>query len=777
MMDWNRGKRWGWLVPLLSVLLCGEVGAATFEEGPKGFLLDGKPFLIRSGEMHYARVPREYWSHRLRMLRAMGLNTVSTYVFWNFHEPAPGQFNFTGQADVAEYCRLAQAEGLKVIIRPGPYVCAEWDMGGHPWWLLQDTDLRLRTMNSHYLAAVRRYLTALGEQLAPLEIDRGGPIILVQVENEDWGHSRNQQYTQAMKESLLDSGFTVPLFRSEMGWMASRAMGEDLLCAIGSRTSLVRREIENLREAQPGRPLFCSELYTGWYDNWGDEPSGPQPADEVAQAVAWLLKEGVSFNLYMAHGGTSFGFTAGANGPRFRPVTTSYDYGAPISESGEPTPMYHAIRKVIAAHLDASEPQQDIAPPNPVIQVPAFELEAVSPVRAAAAEPVKSLRPLPLETLGLGTGCLLYRTQLPPGTEDRLLVNGVHDFAQVFLNGKRLGTMDRGKDEKWLWLPDREKEGTLEVLLETFGRIHYGRLMHDRKGITGQVRLVGPTRSTELLNWEMVPVPIDAASLRTWKRHPVLDREPALFQGTFAVGTPGDTFLRVIGSERGLLWVNGHALGHYWQLGPQQTLYCPGPWLKPGRNEVLLLDFERTAVPLLQAIAQPKLEELDLEAAGHLHRRPTQSLKLDGMRPIATGTFPRRRGWKEVRFDPTETRYVCLVELDSAKGDSYATCAELRLLDADGREIAPMRCQVAYADSEEVEQEAGYADRVLDGDPDTYWHSRWHPTATPPPHQLVIGMDQPTVVSGLRYLQRLDSDNGEICRFAVHVSLTPFPGM
>jgi len=309
-----RIRQTGVVVGLLAVSWTASAG--TFTIGDRDFLLDGQPFVIRSGEMHYPRVPREYWTHRLRMIRALGLNTVSTYVFWSEHEPRPGQFDFTGNLDVAEFCRLAQQEGLKVIVRPGPYVCAEWDMGGLPAWLLKDREVRLRTRAPRFLEPTRRYFKAVGEQLAPLQITQGGPILMVQVENEYGGYGSDKSYLGVLRDSLKEAGFEVPCFVHEMGWSVPKVLRDDFFCSVGFSGEAAKR-FADLRSVQPKAPLLCMEFYWGWFDSWARRRRGPGDYGHVVKSLAWMLENGASFNIYLVHGGTTFGFQGGANGPPY----------------------------------------------------------------------------------------------------------------------------------------------------------------------------------------------------------------------------------------------------------------------------------------------------------------------------------------------------------------------------------------------------------------------------------------------------------------------------
>ena len=341
------------IVGLVLLLVLGTssalCAAASFTIGGNNFLLAGQPFLIRCGEMHFARIPPEYWQHRLHLARAMGLNTACAYVFWNSVEPEPGRFDFSGASDVARFCRLAQTEGLKVVLRPGPYSCAEWDLGGLPWWLLKIPDIKLRSQDPRFLEASRRYLQAIGRQLAPLQVTRGGPIIMVQVENEYGSYGNDKQYMGLLAGYLKEAGFEVPLFTCDGPKELKNDSREDLFCVVNFGSN-PEKNFQTLRTIRAKGPLMCGEYYPGWFDSWGSKHH-TGPTAKVVSELGWMLEHNASFSIYMVHGGTSFGFSAGANSPPFSPEATSYDYDAPITEAGWASPKYFALRELFLKHL------------------------------------------------------------------------------------------------------------------------------------------------------------------------------------------------------------------------------------------------------------------------------------------------------------------------------------------------------------------------------------------------------------------------------------------
>ena len=403
-------------------------GGGSFTAGDKTFLLNGKPFTVKAAELHYPRIPRPYWEHRIRMCRALGMNTICLYVFWNIHEQREGEFDFTGQNDIAAFCRLAQRNGMYVIVRPGPYVCAEWEMGGLPWWLLKKKDISLRSQDPYFMERVSRFMAKVGEQLAPLTIQNGGPIIMVQVENEYGSYGEDKAYVSAIRDIVRRSGFgKVTLFQCD--WASNFTLNalDDLVWTMNFGTgSDIGSQFERLRKLRPGSPLMCSEFWSGWFDKWGARHE-TRPAAAMTQGIDEMLSKGISFSLYMTHGGTSLGHWAGANSPGFAPDVTSYDYDAPINEYGQPTPKYHELRRVMQKHSDT--PLPDIpSQAAPLISIPRFSLDEYAPLAAGADTILTAQRPLTFEELDMGWGTAIYSASLPeiktPSTyEVRIFLN------------------------------------------------------------------------------------------------------------------------------------------------------------------------------------------------------------------------------------------------------------------------------------------------------------------------------------------------------------------
>ena len=402
----------------------------TFAAGDKTFVLNGEPFVVKAAELHYPRIPRPYWEHRIKMCRALGMNTICMYVFWNIHEQREGEFDFTGQNDIAEFCRLAQKNGMYVIVRPGPYVCAEWEMGGLPWWLLKKKDIRLREQDPYFMECVGRFMHKVGEQLAPLTIQNGGPIIMVQVENEYGSYGQDKAYVSAIRDSVRAAGFSdVALFQCDWASNFTKNGLDDLVWTMNFGTGAnIDDQFKKLRELRPTSPLMCSEYWSGWFDKWGARHE-TRPAERMVRGIDEMLSKGISFSLYMTHGGTSFGHWAGANSPGFQPDVTSYDYDAPINEYGLATEKYYKLREVMQKYSDKKLP----AVPKPaadIITVPQFELADFEPLMTAADTTIESREPLTFELMDMGWGAANYSTTLPEvPARSVLTIDEAHDYA------------------------------------------------------------------------------------------------------------------------------------------------------------------------------------------------------------------------------------------------------------------------------------------------------------------------------------------------------------
>jgi beta-galactosidase len=558
------------------------------------FELDGKPFQIISGAIHYARVPRAYWRDRLRKARTMGLNTVETYVFWNLHEPSPGHFDFSGQNDIAEFIREAQQEGLYVILRPGPYVCAEWDFGGYPAWLLREPGMEVRTSNSAFIAAAGRWLHRLGQELAPLQSGNGGPILAVQVENEYGSFGADHDYMEQIHHLLLDSGFDRAMLYTADGAdeLANGSLSE-LPAVINFGSGDAKAEFAKLAKLRPNAPRMCGEYWDGWFDHWGGKHHTTDPAAE-AKELEWMLRQGYSVNLYMFHGGTSFGWMNGANidAGRYEPDVTSYDYDVPVSESGELRPKFYLFRDVITKITDVTPP----APPAPI---PAKALSSIRFTHSASIwqnlpQPITSPQILSMEDIGQSYGYILYRSTIPHAQNGDLRIDELHSYAQIYLDGNLVGTLDRRLNQSSLPIQTTHDNARLDILVENTGRVNFGpQFPHERAGVTHQVTLA----DTPLTGWKIYPLPMQNTSSLAYNSAPCTGA--CFYQASFKVDAPTDTFIDTRSLVKGEVFINGRPLARFWNIGPQATLYLPAPWLKKGENEIVVFDFASERNPTL----------------------------------------------------------------------------------------------------------------------------------------------------------------------------------
>jgi len=570
------------------------------------FELDGKAFQIISGEMHYPRIPRAYWRERFRMARAMGLNAVTAYVFWNVHEPEPGVYDFSGNNDVAEFVREAQQEGLYVILRPGPYACAEWEFGGYPAWLLKDHSLVVRSSDPKFIEPAARWIKRLGQELAPLEVGNGGPIILVQVENEYGSFGSDHAYMEKIRSMLVDAGFTKSqLYTADGAKEVPAGSLPDLPVGInfgGAEAGAAQKEFATLKKYRPNGPFFNSEFWAGWFDHWGGKHASTNAANEAAN-LDWMLKQGYSVSIYMFHGGTSFGWMNGANsnGKNYEPDVTSYDYDAPLDESGRPTAKYSLYRQVIAKDTGTVPPA--VPAVAQTMKIPEFAAQESVSLWKVLPEPVRSERAVSMEDLGQAYGYILYRTHLKGPRKGNLVLDGLHDYAQIYLDGKLAGALDRRLDQKHLQVDIPDAGAQLDMLVENTGRINFSMVLRgERKGIIGQVTLQGKALS----GWEIYPLPMEHPARLPFTKGSC--EGACFYRATFQQDAPADTFLDTSAFTKGEVWLNGQPLGRVWNIGPQKTLYVPGPWLHKGENEVLIFDLKGSAGRSLVGRDRPVLD-------------------------------------------------------------------------------------------------------------------------------------------------------------------------
>ena len=592
----------------------------TFEIKGGEFVYDQKPIQILSGEMHFSRIPKAYWQHRLKMMKAMGLNTVATYVFWNYHETAPGVWDFKSESrNIREFIQLAQKEGLMVIVRPGPYSCAEWEFGGYPWWLQKEKSLVIRSYNKPFLDSCKIYINKLIDQIRDLQITKGGPVIMVQAENEfgsyvaqrkDIPLEEHKKYNTAIKQLLLDAGVDVPLFTSDGSWLfEGGSLAGTLPTANGEKNVDNLKKVVNQYNGNRG-PYMVAEFYPGWLDHWA-EPFSKVSTQSVVDQTEKYLSNGVSFNYYMVHGGSNFGFTAGANYNKshdIQPDITSYDYDAPISEAGWATEKYRTLREKIREHTKMSLPE--IPQKYPVIEIPSIQLDKAVAIDALLKNiaPVNNDQPLTFEALNQGHGYVLYRRLFVQPIAGNLTINGLRDYALVYVNGEKIGELNRYY-KNYSCPVDIPFNATLEILVENMGRINYGsEIVNNLKGIISPI-LIDSTKITG--DWEMFRLPMDKAPDLSNLKDEYLPGRATLYSGIFELKETGDTFLDMRDWGKGIVFVNGHNLGRFWSVGPQQTLYLPGCWLKKGKNQVVVFEQKPTErKKSLSSLKTPILEEL-----------------------------------------------------------------------------------------------------------------------------------------------------------------------
>lgn len=563
------------------------------------FCLNGEKLVIYSGAMHYFRIPSEYWEDRLLKLKQAGFNTVETYVCWNLHEKNKGEFDFTGMLDIAKFVKTAQKVGLYAIVRPGPYICAEWEFGGFPAWLLKDKNMRLRCMYPDYLNHVSDFFHALFEQLVDLQESRGGNIIAFQIENEYGSYGNDMEYKKYIKQLILDCDAVECLFTSD-GPEALMIAGGTLpdVYKVLNFGSGAGRAFNSLKGIQDNAPKMCGEFWCGWFDHWG-EIHHIRPAMTVTNEINKFIEMDASFNMYMFHGGTNFGFMAGANCDRkYSPTVTSYDYNAPLNEWGGYSTLYHQVRKLLCEKQGIEMTKL----------IPEPKLQSIGEVKltqsASILDNIKELgtthhsaAPESMEFYGQNYGMILYHVELPEVYGNKSMsLEEMHDRAYVFVNGELLTIMDRNdKDKRTLFgnktkrtkntvkLPAFDGTASIDILVDAMGRVNYGPNIHDRKGLQG-VRF----NYQYIFGWDVVCLPLESLEKVKFTGG---EKYPKFMKGTFTAKTKDDCFVHMDGFKKGSVFVNGINIGRYWSKGPQKALYIPGVWLKE-ENEIIVLELE-----------------------------------------------------------------------------------------------------------------------------------------------------------------------------------------
>lgn len=581
------------------------------------FLLDGKSIQIHSGEMHYSRIPKPYWRHRLRMMKAMGLNAVATYVFWNYHETSPGNWDFkSGNRDVAEYIRIAQQEGLFVILRPGPYVCAEWEFGGYPWFLQKIPGMVIRGYNESYLSATKAYFNQLYSQLKDLQVTRGGPIIMVQGENEfgsyveqrkDIPLAEHKKYSAAVFKQLKEVGFNVPFFTSDGSWLFEGGALPGALPTANGEDDISRLK-DQVNKYNGGKgPYMVAEFYPGWLSHWA-EPFPKVSTESIVKQTQKYLDAGVSFNFYMVHGGTNFGFTSGANYDvkhDIQPDLTSYDYDAPISEPGWATEKYKALRTLLKNNETPPIPAQ-----IPVIRIPDIKLSKAVDLEdfKNKIEPVSADKLFSFEELNQGDGYVWYSKRFRQPISGKLRIDGLRDYALVYVNGVKVAELN-SYYKKYDCEIEIPFNAVLDIIVENMGRINYGaKITNSTKGIISPITINGEVITG---SWDMYKLPMDKVPELNNMKNSAIAGKPAIYQGSFSLSKTGDTFLNMSSWGKGIVFVNGINIGRYWNVGPQQTLYLPGCWLKIGKNDIVIFEQKNDKLQSkINSVAQPVLSSL-----------------------------------------------------------------------------------------------------------------------------------------------------------------------
>lgn len=787
------------LVLLMQGLFGMDLSGARFEAGDGKFLLDGKPFVIKAAELHYPRIPREYWEQRIQMCKALGMNTICLYSFWNVHEPLPDEYDFSGNNDIREFIKLCQKNGMYVILRPGPYVCAEWEMGGLPWWLLLKPDIALRENDPYFIERVALFQEKLADQTVDLIIENGGPILMVQVENEYGSYGVDKGYVANIRDILRKRfGKDVTLFQCD--WSSNFLDNglDDLLWTLNFGAGAdVDEQFAPLKKARPDSPLMCSEYWSGWFDKWG-APHETRQATEMIAGLGKMLQDSISFSLYMTHGGTNFGHWAGANSPGYAPDVTSYDYDAPITESGQPTDKYFMLRNLLSKYSDT--PLPELPPLYRAVKMPEIVPVDYALLYNLYSKEFTDNNPMPMEFYGQGFGTVSYFIQvdsIPART--KLVFDRISDFAVVRVDYDYVGTIDRRLGENSIDLPKHDGKVTIELTVEGMGRINFGRGIKDYKGIVGDVALVtqlpdGRERRVTPDNWFIGLLPDDYKhysgkikdngkpltvttvgdeEIFGLKRLPVgvytlnlrLDSPDEINNlGNGVDNGYADTFLDMSSWGKGVVYVNGHPLGRFWEIGPQQTLYLPGAWLKQGDNEILVFDLLGPREVKITASDHPiidMLQDFTQQVADYSYFvRPDVSETVAILQGEGVISKRRQNGNAIIPINSDLNQGARFVELQifgAGKSDNAVSVSELRLYDSEGTLIPNDDWRIVYVDSEEAGSNHG-ASKLIDLQESTYWRTI---PGKQFPQSVIIDLGKNIPLGGFEVVPRMEKDTPE----------------
>lgn len=568
--------------------------------------MNGEKFKIISGTIHYFRVVPEYWRDRLEKLKAMGCNAVETYVAWNVHEPKEGEFCFEGGLDLCRFIEIAQELGLYVILRPSPYICAEWEFGGLPAWLLTKQGIRLRCYNKVYLDCVARYYDKLIPMIAPYQITNGGPIFMMQIENEYGSYGNDKEYLDALRKMMIERGVNVPFVTSDGA--CKQYLDDGCLEGVWRTANFGSRGAERFEEMKKmfgDQPLMCMEFWVGWFDHWGMEAHSTVKPEAHTESLEKMLEKG-HVNFYMFHGGTNFGFMNGSNyDNRITADVTSYDYDAPLSEDGQITEKYLEFQKVISKFREI--PKVEFSTPIVRKAYGTLKLEekvGLFDTLDTLSTPVRESMPLSMEELGQNYGYVLYRSTITRGKDiESCEIRGGADRAIIFTDGKQTEIRNDTEMHKTTGFKLQEEKGSLDILMENIGRVNYGpEIELQKKGITHGVLING----TFHMGWDMYSLPLDDVSKVDYSKG-YEEGLPAFYKFTFQADEVGDTFLDVDGFGKGCAFVNGRNIGRFWEIGPQKRLYIPGPMLKEGVNEIVIFETDGKAADTICLVDEPKL--------------------------------------------------------------------------------------------------------------------------------------------------------------------------